>query len=225
MSTPSSTPQPSPSQKSTWQRYKVPAIVGTLIAVVAAIGALLSGIGAFGGDGPANADSNNGNGNTNTVGGGSGNGNCIMISNGSNNGQSCITLSAALSDPKISDEQIKQALQKTAAQPAGNGPWQYVVLDTEAYGGLKVRSGPTRNDVQIGSAGNRAILWAECQMTSDFDPDRTLPTGPVWVRIHWPNATPTKEFFNSQPADPVVGWVHRGYAYPAGHDGKIPTCK
>lgn len=108
-------------------------------------------------------------------------------------------------------------------KPPAKGPYQYVVVGTSDLG-LKVRTGPDLYDSQIGSAGNRSIVWAECQKRSGFDADPSMKVGPVWLKIHWPSNTPGTQFANSEPKNPVQGWVFRGYAIPAGHNGNIPAC-
>jgi hypothetical protein len=183
-------------------------------AAVTAIAALLGSIAAFGGHDEPPAPQTNGN--QSNVGGDG----CTATGQ---NSQCSVEVKRVLDDETLTDPDFRKELAKvsTAAPPAV-GPYQFVVVETGKIG-LKVRSGPGAKDEQIGSTGNRSIVWAECQQTSDFNADPSMNIGPIWVKIHWPATTGTG-FANSQPKDPANGWVFRGYLVAAGHNGNIPAC-
>jgi hypothetical protein len=123
----------------------------------------------------------------------------------------------------LTREQAEQAGRKYAnvAPPRGQAA-PFLVIDAPHH--LWVRSSGTAGGHHIGAAFDGATVWADCQVTTDFDPDRTDGTGAVWLRIHWPTDQPNDQLNNSQPADPYAGWVYAGQTLPAGHNGKIATC-
>jgi hypothetical protein len=123
----------------------------------------------------------------------------------------------------LTREQAEQQAEKyrTVAPKAGE-PAPYLVLDAPHH--LWVRSSGTTTGHHIGAAFNNATVWAECVTTTTFDPDRTDSTGPVWLRIRWPNEKPSDNLMASQPGDRYTGWVYAGQTLPAGHNGTIPTC-
>ena len=108
-------------------------------------------------------------------------------------------------------------------EPSGDGPWPFYVSVNEL--GLMVRTTGTMDGRQIGTAGNGATLWVECQERTDFTPPAIEDVGPVWLRVRWPNNEPdVPTTFNSSPSDRYTGYVYKAYAFPAGHNGHIPNC-
>lgn len=121
-----------------------------------------------------------------------------------------------------SEEARALAARYANVKPSPKGPWAFYVLDTQI--GLKVRTSGVQAGVQIGSAGDGALVWAECRQITSFAPPAEFPVGPRWLRIRWPNNNPTKKFMDSSPEDPYTGYVYEGYVVPAGHNGHIPAC-
>lgn len=224
-------PSPTPPRPTTrlGRNLKIAAAVAALLT---ALGGFLAAVQPFSGDDKSNADkpastnSGTGNGNSgddnnigNTGSNNSGGNNCTASGTGST--AQCVQ--QLMADETLTDPQFRTEMAKVSTNPPpATGPYQYVVVDTGKLG-LKVRTGPEMNDEQFGSAGNRSILWADCQLKSNFNADPSMKVGPVWLKIHWPHTTGT-QWANSQPKDPAQGWVFAGYAVPAGHNGTIPTC-
>ena len=71
---------------------------------------------------------------------------------------------------------------------------------------------------------DRSVLWADCLATTAFEPDPVVKAGPKWLRIRWPNQSPTNKFFNSGTSDPFRGYAYVGYTIPYGHNGRILAC-
>ena len=120
------------------------------------------------------------------------------------------------------EEAAQQAEKYRDVVPKPGEPGPYLVLDAPHH--LWVRSSGTTTGHHIGAAFNNATIWADCVTTTTFDPDRTDTTGPVWLRIRWPNEKPSDTLMASQPSDKYTGWVYAGQTLPAGHNGTIPTC-
>ena len=122
--------------------------------------------------------------------------------------------------PGTSDADVRSAASAYAnVAPPADGPAPFRVVDTQDLG-LKVRTTPTTQGVQIGSAANATTLWVDCAATTDFDPVTTDGVGPRWLRVHWPATT----FHNSDPESPDQGWVYAGLTVPAGHNGQVREC-
>lgn len=120
------------------------------------------------------------------------------------------------------DVRAAAATYATTPPPVG-GPAPYRVVDTQELG-LKVRTTPDVDGVQIGSAANATTLWVDCVAITRFDPVVTDNVDARWLRVRWPTTTPGTAFHNSDPGSPQRGWVYAGLTVPAGHDGKISTC-
>lgn len=134
-----------------------------------------------------------------------------------------------ISDQDPNEENFKAKLKGISqGPPSPSGPWPYAVFNTiDSHGidiGLKVRAGPELRDSQVGSASRRAIVWAECVVTNTFDPEPDTGIGPTWLRIHWPNNSPTTQYFQSSPTDIFRAYVYAGYVLPFKHNGDIPRC-
>jgi hypothetical protein len=130
-------------------------------------------------------------------------------------------------DPALTDEQLAAELPTKNTQTSG--PWAFIVLFTDtspSLQGLKVRTGPGLEDRQIGTAGNRQTIWAECDVHSGFDPLRgdAHDAGDRWLKVHWPSTRPGSDTRNSDVSDPVQGWVYAGLTVPNGHNGDLPGC-
>jgi hypothetical protein len=121
------------------------------------------------------------------------------------------------------DEELREASKKYVNPPSGPGPWAFDVIDTRDVG-LIVRSTPGRDGEQVGTAQNRATLWVECQVVSDFDPILSDPYA-AWFKVRWPGDRPgVATPMNSSPGAPHSGYVYSRYAIPAGHNGDVPSC-
>jgi hypothetical protein len=152
---------------------------------------------------------------------GQGSNQCVQFGDKSQCIQQLDEISARLKD----DERFKDQVQKLSiADPTGSGPWQYVVIFTDVRG-LKIRTTNDQRGTQIGTAANRSVIWADCLSISKFDPDPVMKAGPRWLRIRWPNRTPTTKFFNSEPGQKVRAYAYSGYTIPYGHNGNIPPCQ
>ena len=114
------------------------------------------------------------------------------------------------------------ALQYARIAPPATGPAPYTIVG--APHDLFVRSSGTADGFHIGAVSNGVTVWADCQMTTSFDPDQTDDTGSVWLRIRWYTNQPNDALANPQTSGGFPGWVYAGFTVPAGHDGKIPTC-
>lgn len=193
------------------RNLKIAAAATALLAAIAAVVAAVR---------PSSADDKaNTTGSYNTGSYNSGGINCTA----SGSGATAHCVEQLMADDTLTDPQFRREMANlSTAAPAAQGPYEYVVVDTGKLG-LKVRTGPEATDEQFGSAANRSIIWAECQMRSAFDADPSMKAGPVWLKIHWPSTTGT-QWANSQPKDPVQGWVFAGYVIPAGHNGRVPAC-
>jgi hypothetical protein len=117
--------------------------------------------------------------------------------------------------------QLKARAYASVAPPA-HQPAPFVVIDAPKH--LWVRSSGTTTGHHIGAAYDGSTVWADCQITTDFDPDPSDDAGAVWLRIHWPTEKPNDKLASSQPSDRFAGWVYAGQTVPAGHNGKIPIC-
>ncbi|MFC9694338.1 hypothetical protein ACFTSF_37690 [Kribbella sp. NPDC056951] len=225
-------PSPTPPRRTSHlgRNLKIAAAVAALLT---ALGGVLAAVQPFSGDDKSSADkpasTSSGTGNVSNSGGDNNIGNTGSNNSGGNNctasgtGSTAHCVQQLMADETLTDPQFRTEMAKVSTnQPPAAGPYQYVVVDTGKLG-LKVRTGPELNDEQFGSAGNRSILWADCQLKSNFNADPSMKVGPVWLKIHWPHTTGT-QWANSQPKDPAQGWVFAGYAIPAGHNGTIPTC-
>jgi hypothetical protein len=120
------------------------------------------------------------------------------------------------------DEDYAADLRGDAA-PQPPGPWQFVVVHDEGMG-LKVRTSPHRDGLQIGYAEHHVPVWVDCVLKSDFNPEPGSAAGAHWYRIHWPSDTPSASPLQSQPADPPIGWAYSRYLAPVGTNGDVPTC-
>jgi hypothetical protein len=98
----------------------------------------------------------------------------------------------------------------------------YLVIEAPSH--LWVRSSGTVTGYHIGAAHNGSLVWVDCVATTDFDPELTDTTGPVWLRVRWPTDQPNDDIKSSQPSDRYVGWVYSRYTVPAGHNGRVPAC-
>lgn len=123
----------------------------------------------------------------------------------------------------------RERLEEAAAEfaevdPSGDAPWPFLVGVGEL--GLIVRTSGDMDGRQIGTAGNGATLWVDCRQRTDFTPLNAIEdVGPLWLRVRWPNNRPdVTDTFNSQPSDSYTGYVYEAYAFPAGHNGRIPDC-
>jgi hypothetical protein len=126
--------------------------------------------------------------------------------------------------PGASDAEVRKAAAGFAGTPPpGDGPAPFRVVDTEEKG-LKVRTTPDLAGIQIGSAANGTTVWADCAAETGFDPELRDGAGPRWLHVRWPDTKPGTTFRNSDPANPLQGWVYAGFTVPAGHNGQIRPC-
>jgi hypothetical protein len=107
----------------------------------------------------------------------------------------------------------------------GDGPWPFYVKVNQL--GLKVRTSGDANGQQIGTSPNTETLWVECRRRTDFTPDDVVENvGPRWLRVRWPNnQSNVIDPYISSASDPYTGYVYEAYAFPAGHNGRIPSCE
>lgn len=128
----------------------------------------------------------------------------------------------------VPGEAVDKKLREDAArfadvEPKGNGPWPFAVVGTLDQG-LKVRSTNVADGEQLGGLAPHYVAWAVCQARSEFDPDPTTGTGPVWLKIKWEQQEPSDEFHESDSGAKATAWAYRGYLVPIGHNGDIPAC-
>lgn len=128
----------------------------------------------------------------------------------------------------IPGEDVDKKLLDDAARfadvpPSGKGPWPFAVVKTLGQG-LKVRSTNVAQADQLGGLQPHYVAWAVCQARSDFDPDPTTNTGPVWLKIKWDQQQPSDQFHESHSGAASTAWAYRGYLVPVGHNGDIPAC-
>src|SRR4051794_25014630 len=158
-------------------------------------------------------------------------GGCVQV--GSTNPQCSVEQQADEASKNAADAaHLKKLVESfSAADPQGAPPWSFLVYNTRDQAGneigLKVRSGPELASTQIGSARGRALIWGECFVLSDFNPEAgsDVDVGPRWLRIRWPTSAPSTTFAESSPTDPAIGYVYAGYALPFNHNWNIPQCR
>lgn len=131
--------------------------------------------------------------------------------------------------PYKTEEEIRDdATQWADVEPTGAGPWSMIVTaggDAPEPLGLKVRSSPTADGIQIGSVPDRMFVVAVCRIDSGFDPFPGLyDHGSVWFGIRWPTLEPGTGFLNSTRTDPYIGYVWSGAVVPQGTNGNFPGC-
>jgi hypothetical protein len=187
--------------------------VSLFIAAVAATGALLAGIAAFGGnDGGDKPVTTNQGGGTQVV--------CKQVTDGCK----IENIQVVTPSPGLDDNAV-------AAQIRRDGPWgkpgarPFMVLrdkisDDEL--GLYVRTTPTADGKRIGIIQHHDTAWVECKVTTDFDPDPGTGNGPLWYRVHYHEVSGGP--LESNPTDPTTGWSYAYYLSPNGHNGELPTC-
>jgi len=152
----------------------------------------------------------------------------IEGNNNTNNGNTTYNSYVQQYLQEIPDAANEKAVREAAAKyatvsPSGAGPWPFVSIANRDLG-LKVRSTPYMDGVQIGSIATGAPAWAICRLSTGFNPQPGDPNGDTWFKIKWPRNAQTKEFDNSSPSDEFYGWVYGGLIVPLGHSGGIPTC-
>ena len=132
---------------------------------------------------------------------------------------------AQIEASSATDVELKQKLAQTAIEdPAGPGPWPFVVVDTDVDG-LFVRSTNEIDADRIGFVKNRSVIWVDCQATSKYTPvDPINDVGPKWFQIRWKNTAPSQQRFESDPSDQARGWVYGGLIAPYGQNGAVPSC-
>lgn len=122
------------------------------------------------------------------------------------------------------DEKLREDAERYAdVEPTGDGPWPFAVVGTLDQG-LKVRSTNVAEGEQLGGLAPHYPAWAVCQARSNFDPDPTTGTGPVWLKIKWDQQEPSDEFHPSNSGAKTTAWAYRGFLVPVGHNGDIPDC-
>jgi hypothetical protein len=194
------------------------------IAAVAAVGALLAGVGPLLSsqeNGPTTSPGNvNASGGAVAGAGGQNNG-CVAIGN-----SSCVLTSPSPVDPNAADDATARGIYLNKA-PSGRGPWPFTVLHDVVAGshiGLWIRSSSERDGHHIGLAAHANPVWVDCIKTSSFNPEPGLSTGARWYKVHWPRTDPTDAPMSSSPSDPAQGWAYVYYLSPNGTDGKVPVC-
>jgi len=144
--------------------------------------------------------------------GGSNPGGCIIVGNGN-----CTVPGAA------SDEEFNNRIRANAiGDPKPPAPYRFTVITSEQ--GLKVRTSGEPDGQQIGTATRHAVVWADCIQETSYNPDPSVDAGPKWLKIRWPNQTPTLKAFNSERTQTTFGYVHLGWVLPVDHNGKLPPC-
>jgi hypothetical protein len=92
---------------------------------------------------------------------------------------------------------------------------------------LKVRSSGKADGQQIGTADDSTLIYVDCRAHTGFVPhvlESRNQADDKWLRVRWPNATPTTKYFISSADDAFSGYVYEGFVLPAGHNGNIPGC-
>jgi hypothetical protein len=105
---------------------------------------------------------------------------------------------AGLPGAAIDERLMADAAAFADVPPEGDGPWPFAVVNTLDQG-LKVRTTNTRDGDQLGGLAPHHVAWAVCKTTSDFDPDHTTRSGPIWLQIKWDQHTPSSDFYKSRP--------------------------
>lgn len=120
------------------------------------------------------------------------------------------------------EAELRRRIEKISTNPPwGQGPWSFYVIGTGGLG-LKVRSSAYPDANQIGSTHEGSILWADCIEDSGY----TAGLGTSrWLRIRWPDSSPSAQFGSSSPVDKGIGYVHADYTLPFAHNGSIPYCR
>lgn len=128
-------------------------------------------------------------------------------------------------------DQLKKFLARGAtASPQPPGPWPFMIYHTTTPSGvdigLKVKSSPQQDGVQVGSVAARSLVWADCFVQNTYNPETgsDVDVGPKWLRIHWPSDTPGATYLNSTPSDRYEEYIYAGYALPFQQNGDIPKC-
>lgn len=170
-------------------------------------------------------------GNSNTVNAPSGN--CANVSGGNCVVELSPTLSHELTDASTAagsdDGKFRQQLSQLPdadKQPAGPGPWPFVVVDTGDLG-LFARTSDTVNATRVGNAGNRSIVWVDCIAQSDFTPPDVSgvnDVGPQWVQVRWKHLPSGTDRGLSEPTEAQTAWMYRGALLPLGSNGDIRKC-
>jgi len=141
-----------------------------------------------------------------------------VVNNGIADGQTF----GQLVQEKLRADAERLSRQYAHVDPPSDRPAPYLLAGTPH--GVWVRSTPTIDGRHVGAVPDGGTVWADCQLTTDFDPNIADRTGPVWLRIRWPSNRPNDNWGSSQPSDRYRGWMYAGLPIPAGHNGKLPTC-
>ena len=155
--------------------------------------------------------------------------NCAQVGN---NNSCTIQQQANAISRNVADAQQLKALvaQDSQSQPEPPGPWSYLVYNTaNAVGvdvGLKVKTAPSLDGLQVGSVASRALVWADCYVLNSFNPERgsDVDVGPKWLRIRWPTNSAGTTFASSSPTDTFTQYVYAEYTLSFTHNGEIPAC-
>lgn len=158
-------------------------------------------------------------------------GNCAQ--NGNNNSCTVPQIQQQAAEFRNGNPQQQKAniAKISLAPPVPPGPWPYFIYNTVNSGtgqdvGLKVKRAPSVGGEQIGSTPPGSIVWADCLVVNDYDPEvgSDVDVGPRWLRIHWPTDTPSTAYNTSSRQAPFLEYVYAGYALPFTHNGNIPRC-
>lgn len=157
-------------------------------------------------------------------------GNCAQVG-GSNNSCTVQQQADEVTKNAADAEQLKKLVAGFSQDPPQPpGPWSFLVYNTRvATGqdvGLKVKSAPSADGVQVGTATSRSLIWADCYVINSYNPEAhsDVDVGPKWFKIHWPSNSPGTNFTISSPTDPHLEYVYAGYGLPFKHNGAIPAC-
>lgn len=148
----------------------------------------------------------------------------IQCVNSGKGAQNCYLEYAEDATQKKQDRLIAEAEQYKDVEPAGPGPWPFIVVRTGELG-LKIRNGTGTMDQQVGGMSDNNIAWVTCKTMSDFDPEPSTGVGPLWYGVKWPDNEPGTKFHNSEPAARYTQYAYGAYLLPLGHNGEVPECE
>ena len=148
------------------------------------------------------------------------------------NAATCVNYKVELSEAiaKASDDaELKKVLRASpsaAQDPAPPGPWPFAVVDTGDLG-LFARTTPDALATRVGHAANRGMVWADCQVDSEFTPPDVSgenAVGPKWVKVRWKHLPDGTNRGLSEPSHTETAFMYRGALEPVAHNGNIPPC-
>lgn len=118
-----------------------------------------------------------------------------------------------------------RARPEASTPPVGSGPWPFVVFDT-GIEGLFARNDYHGVSDRVGTAPNRQLVWADCEVDSNEKPavDGRNDVGGRWLKVRWKHLANGSLRGNSEPTETQTAWMYRGFLEPLSHNGEIPSC-